>query len=119
MPEILKCVLPKLDLSTEPILRSDGLMIHDNEIQSDRKNSGSMTTMIYLRPCEDGACRLDIAVRRQWVSSVVPFDEVGAEQLYQMVRAKGLSRLAKILRAKNATALRISQLGPLGTPDLV
>ena len=60
MPEILKGVLPHLDLSTGPILGSDGLMMHGNE----QSGGDRMATMMFMRPCEDFAFRIDIAVRR-------------------------------------------------------
>merc|ERR1719174_885899 len=118
MPEILKNVLPHLDLTADPILRSDGLMIHSNQSQVDRENSGPMTSMIYMRPCDDGAFRIDIGAKRPWISSklpVVAFDDVGVDQLHRILSEKHLPRLAETLRASKATG---NKVGALDIDDL-
>ena len=115
MPEILKGVLPHLDLTTEPILGSDGVMMHAKKSQLDSENHGSMATMMLMRACEDGFFRVDIGVRRPFLSCkppAVPFADVGVDQLYSLVSAQGLPRLAETLRANHATGKTLSVLTP-------
>merc|ERR1719174_3501578 len=69
--------------------------------------------MMFMRPCEDFAFRIDIAVRRPWRSRRVPaiaFEDVDVDQLYRIVLAQGLPQAAETLRAKNATGKKLSVL---------
>jgi hypothetical protein len=109
MPEILKGVLPHLDLASEPILSSDGLVMHGNE----RAEGDRMATMMLMRPCENEFFTVDVAVKKPWISSRVPavaFEDVDADQLYRIVLAQGLPQLAETLRAKNATGKKLNGL---------
>ena len=115
MPEILKGVLPHLDLTSEPILGSDGLMMHAKKSQLDSENHGSMATMMLMRTCEDHVFRVDIGVRKPWFSHKppdVPFADVSVDQLYSLVSAQGLPRLAETLRANHATGKTLSGMTP-------
>ena len=109
MPEILKGVLPNLDLASKPILGSDGLVMHGGEqVDGDR-----MDTMIFLRSCENGYFTIDIAVKRDFISSRVPavaFENINVDQLYRIVSAQGLSQVAETLRSESATGMKLSGL---------
>merc|ERR1719174_2533377 len=69
--------------------------------------------MMFMRPCEDFAFRIDIAVRRPWHSCRLPaiaFEDVDVDQLYRIVLAQGLPQLAETLRAESATGKKLSGL---------
>ena len=115
MPDILKGVLPHLDLAAEPILASDGLSMHSKVNGLDGDDTDSMATMMYMRCCQDGRFRVDVAVRRPLVSSKltrVPLDEVTTDRLCKMVLAKGWYQLAETIREHSVTGKKLSTYDP-------
>ena len=115
MPDILQGVLPHLDLGAEPVLASDGLIMHSKVNRLDGDKSDSMATMMYMRCCEDGRFRVDVAVRRTLLSSALTYVQLGevtTDKLYKMVAAKGWHRLAETLRAHGVTGKKLSTYDP-------
>merc|ERR1719174_3315823 len=67
--------------------------------------------MMYMRPCEDGAFRVDLAVRRSSTaraSRAVPLESIGVKHLFRILCKERLTCLATLFRATKTTGKKLS-----------